>query len=155
MTTHKLPLDQISSVPFYGRHFPFVPWTFKANLQTTLIFARNLFRELGLLRGIGFWLVFPFRMVPTYFKYRKGFNLVYSKFRIMGFMQWIAVVSVYEVLERKTGQEQAYAFIKHAIQDASKVLMSDLYQADRLAEFEDPFEAFWAYHKAMFQGDPN
>ena len=34
-------------------------------------------------------------------------------------------------------------------------MMNDFYQADRLAEFEDPFEAFWAYHKAMFQNDPN
>ena len=34
-------------------------------------------------------------------------------------------------------------------------MMNDFYQADRLADFADPFEAFWSYHKAMFQDDPN
>ena len=155
MNAHKLPLDQISTVPFYGKHFPLVPWTLKANIQTTLIFARNLFRELGPLGGIAFWLLVPLRMVPTYWKYRAGFNLVGGKFGLMGFMQWMALVIVYEVLERKHDKEKAYEFIKQAIQDASNALMNDLYQADRLAEFEDPFDAFWAYHKAMFQDDPN
>ena len=29
-------------------------------------------------------------------------------------------------------------------------MMNDFYQAKELANFEDPFEAFWEYHKAMF-----
>lgn len=34
-------------------------------------------------------------------------------------------------------------------------MMADFYQADLLSRFEDPFEAFWAYHRAMFADDPN
>ncbi|MEZ4517012.1 MAG: hypothetical protein R3C44_09315 [Chloroflexota bacterium] len=47
MTRQKLSLDQIDTVPFYGKNFPFVPWTLTANMQLTLTFAKDLFGELG------------------------------------------------------------------------------------------------------------
>jgi hypothetical protein len=72
-------------------------------------------------------------------------------------MFWIPVraLIIYRVLERKEGKEKAYRYAKKAIQDSSQFMMNDFYQAVRLPDFEDPFEAFWCYHKAMFQDDSN
>lgn len=69
--------------------------------------------------------------------------------------QWLLLVVIYETLEKRYNKVEAYAYAKAAIQDASKTIMNELYQADTLAQFEDPYLAFWEYHKAMFKDDDN
>jgi len=155
MTTHRLPLNQVNTLPYYGRHFPFIPWTLSSKLRVSLVFARNLGGELGPLAFVAFWLRLPFRLVPAYRQFKAGFSLMGQQFGLMAEIEWILLVIIYEVLAKREGKEKAYLFAKKAIQDGSQFMMNDFYQADRLAEFEDPFEAFWSYHKAMFQGDPN
>jgi hypothetical protein len=140
---------------YYGRNFPFIPWTLKSKLRVSLVFARNLFGELGLIQFTAFWLLMPFRFVPVYWKFREGFRLMGKNFGFIAEIEWILLVIIYRTLEKKKGKEEAYLFAKRAIQEGSQFMMNDFYQANRLAEFEDPFEAFWLYHKAMFQDDPN
>lgn len=77
------------------------------------------------------------------------------QFGFIAEIEWILLVIIYRVLVKRQGKEKAYNFAKMAIQKCSQFMMSDFYQADCLAEFEDPYEAFWNYHKAMFQDDPN
>ncbi len=149
------PLDQVSSLSHYGRHFPFIPWTLGSKLRVSLVFARHLFRELGPLHFAAFWLSLPFRLGPTYRMFRDGFALIGEKFGFMAKVEWLLLVIIYRNLQKKEGKEKAYLFAKQAIQDSSRFMMNDFYHADRLAEFADPFEAFWSYHKAMFQDDPN
>lgn len=155
MENRRRSLEDVSSLSYYGRHFPFIPWSLGSKLRVSLVFARHLFKELGALRFVIFWLALPFRLLPTYRKYRQGFALMAGKFGFMAEMEWLLLVIIYRDLEKKEGKERAYRFAKTAIQDASSFMMNDFYQADRLAEFEDPYEAFWLYHKAMFRNDPN
>jgi hypothetical protein len=126
-----------------------------SKLRVSFVFAVNLLHELGLPGSLGFLLRLPFRLPPTYRKYREGFRLVGKTFGLMAEIEWILLVIVYRDLDRKHGNEKAYAFARKAIQESSRFMMNDFYPGDRLAEFEDPFEAFWSYHKAMFQNDPN
>lgn len=149
------PLSEIGQVPYYHRSFPFIPWTMRSKIRVSWVFARHLLRQIGPLRFAGFWLVLPVRLIPVYRKYREGFRMMDKKFGFMAGMEWILLVIIYREIERKQGAESAYLYAKEAIQDASKFMMNEFYQADRLAEFADPFEAFWSYHKAMFQHDPN
>ena len=150
-----IPLSQVKTLPYYGRHFPFIPWKLTSKLRISLVFAGNLLRDLGLISFVGFWLALPFRAIPTYRASKAGFRLMGSSFGLIAEMEWILLVIIYRVLEKRHGKAHAYDFAKEAIQKSSLFMMNDFYQADRLAEFEDPFEAFWAYHKAMFQNDPN
>ena len=155
MTKQGRPVDQVRTLPYYGRSFPFIPWTFISKLRVSFVFARNLFRELGLFQFGTFWLLLPFRFGPMYARFKDGFRLMGKQFGRMAEIEWILLVIIYKVLERKKDKEKAYRFAKKAIQDCSQFMMNDFYQADRLAEFKDPFEAFWSYHKAMFQDDSN
>lgn len=77
------------------------------------------------------------------------------QFGFIAEIEWILLLMIYQDLEKLEGGEAAYGFAKRAIQRCSLFMMKDFYQADCLAKFEDPFEAFWAYHKAMFQNDLN
>lgn len=155
MAVRGFPVDQVKTLPYYGRKFPFIPWTVRSKLRVSFIFARNLFVELGLIQYVAFWLLLPFRFVPPYRRFRDGFRLMGRQFGFMAEIEWILLVIIYRVLEKKKSKEKAYGFAKKAIQDSSQFMMNDFYQADRLTEFEDPFEAFWSYHKAMFQDDSN
>ena len=155
MNAHGLPITEVKTLPYYGRHFPFIPWKFTSKLRVSLVFAGNLLQELGLIRFVVFWLLMPFRAVSVYPKFKAGFRLMGSQFGLMAEIEWLLLVIIYQVLEKQHGKAHAYEFAKEAIQKSSLFMMSDFYQADRLADFEDPFEAFWAYHKAMFQDDPN
>lgn len=155
MHATNLPVSQVETLPYYGRHFPFIPWKFTSKLRISLVFAGNLLQALGLIRFIVFWLLLPVRAVPTYRKFNEGFRLMGNRFGLMAEIEWILLVIIYEVLEKQHGKTYAYDFAKQAIQKSSLFMMKDFYQADRLGEFEDPFEAFWGYHKAMFQDDPN
>jgi len=150
-----LPLNQVRMLPYYGRHFPFIPWTLKSKLRVSFVFARTLFHELRLAKFVAFCLRLPFRLIPTYRELRRGFRLMRSQFGLMAEIEWILLVMIYKDLEKTHGKTKAYAFAKSAIQKSSRFMMNDFYQADRLEGFEDPFEAFWSYHKAMFQNDPN
>jgi len=78
-----------------------------------------------------------------------------GRFGKMAEAEWLLLVIIYRVLERTESADAAYDFSKRAIQEASLFMMADFYQAKLLSEFEDPFEAFWEYHKAMFRDDPN
>lgn len=155
MAMQRLPVSQVKHLPYYGRNFPFIPWTLKSKLRVSFVFARNLFAELGLIQFAAFWLLMPFRLIPVYKKFRDGLRLIGKQFGLIAEIEWILLVIIYQVLEKRQGEEKAYRFAKKAIQESSQFMMNDFYQADRLAEFEDPFEAFWIYHKAMFQDDPN
>ncbi len=78
-----------------------------------------------------------------------------NAFGQMAKLEWLLLVQIYNYLSNKKDKDFAYQFAKDAIQKASKFMMSDFYQAKELAKFDDPFEAFWQYHKAMFTNDPN
>ncbi len=155
MTTKGIPLTQVSLLPNYGRHFPFVPWNLASKIRVSLVFERDLLHEIGPMRFAAFWLRLPFRLLPIYREFQTGFRLVGSQFGLMAEIEWILLVMIYRDLEELEGGKAAYGFARKAIQKCSLFMRNDFYQADRLAKFEDPFEAFWAYHKAMFQDDPN
>lgn len=155
ITLQKLPLSEISKVAYFGKSFPFIPYSFTSKVKVSLVFAKHLYKTLGLFPFIGFWLALPFRWFPTIKKYKEGIQLMGNSFGWMARLEWILLLAIYDVLEKKFSTDKAYQFSKEAIQDASQFMMNDFYQADTLAKFEDPFEAFWAYHKAMFKDDPN
>lgn len=142
-------------LPYYGRHFPFIPWTLWSKLRVSFVFAETLYHELGPAQFAAFCLRLPFRLMPARCEFREGFRLMRSQFGLIAEIEWILLVLIYRDLEKRRGKEKAYAFSKNAIQKSSRFMMNDFYQADRLAEFADPFEAFWSYHKAMFENDPN
>lgn len=155
MTSKGLPLIEVSTLPNYGRHFPFIPWNLASKIRVSLVFAQSLLHEIGPVRFAAFWLRAPFRLLPVYRGYQAGLRLMASQFGLIAKIEWILLIMIYRDLEELEGKEAAYAFVKKAIQRCSLFMMEDFYQADRLAKFEDPFEAFWTYHKAMFQGDLN
>ncbi len=152
----KLKLSEVKNVPYYGKHFPFIPWSFLSKMRVSLVFAQTLYQKIGLLQFLKFWTyILPANLVQTYGKGKKGFKLMKESFGMMAEIEWLLLVVIYQFLEDKKDKEFAYQFSKEAIQKASKFMMSDFYQAKMLSKFEDPFEAFWAYHKAMFKADPN
>lgn len=155
MTAKNLPLHQVETLPYYGRHFPFIPWSLTSKLRVSWGFGLHLLHEIGPVRFLIFWLLVPFRLLPTHREFRPGFRLMRKQFGLMAEMEWILLVLIYRDLEKRSGKQRAYSFAQKAIQQCSLFMMNDFYQADRLAEFADPFEAFWRYHKAMFQDDPN
>ena len=147
--------DEVSALPHYGEHFPFLPWSTTSKLRVSWVFARDLHAEVGWVRFIGFWLRLPVAVIPALHKYRAGFSLMGRKFGVLAEFEWILLVVIYRDLARKSGKQRAYLFAKEALQHSSRFMMNEFYQADRLARFDDPFEAFWSYHKAMFADDPN
>jgi L-2-amino-thiazoline-4-carboxylic acid hydrolase len=155
MATKSLPLSQVSTLPYYGRHFPFIPWRLASKLRVSSVFAKCLWGEIGAFRFAAFWLRLPFRLRATCREFRAGFRLMRSQFGFIAEIEWILLVLIYRDLEKMEGKEKAYGFAQKAIQQCSEFMMNDFYQADRLAKFADPFEAFWSYHKAMFLNDPN
>lgn len=150
-----LPLSEVKKLPHYGEHFPFIPWSFASKLRVSWVFTVRLLEEIGLLRFAAFWLEMPFRMLPVHRELRDGFRMTRRRFGVMAEMEWTLLVLIYRDIEKRSGKQRAYAFAKDAIQRSSLFMMNDFYQADRLAEFADPFEAFWSYHQAMFRDDPN
>lgn len=147
--------DEVSALPHYGEHFPFLPWSMASRLRVSWVFARTLGAELGWSRFIGFWLRLPVALIPAVRKDRAGFALMGRSFGFLAELQWMLLVVIYRDLAAKSGKQRAYLFAKEAIQRSSRFMMNEFYQADRLARFDDPFEAFWGYHKAMFADDPN
>lgn len=155
MSARNLPLNQVETLPYYGKHFPFIPWSVASKLRISWVFARRLLKEIGPVRFAAFWLRLPLRLQPVHRELREGFRLMRRQFGIMAEVEWVLLVLIYRDLERASGKQRAYAFAKEALQACSLFMMNDFYQTDRLAEFADPFEAFWSYHKAMFRNDPN
>jgi len=146
---------EVSDLPHYGEHFPFLPWSTTTKLRVAWVFTRRLRAELGWGRFIGFWLRLPVAAIPAVRSYRAGFSLMGRNFGVLAEMEWILLVIIYHDLAARSGKDRAYRFAKEAIQDGSRFMMNEFYQADELARFDDPFEAFWSYHKAMFADDPN
>jgi hypothetical protein len=155
LPARKRPLSEVPSLPYYGRSFPFLPWKLSSRLRVSLVFARHLYRKFGPPGFLLFWLQLPFRVFPARRQYREGLELTHISFGRIAEAEWLMLLVIYEDLERREGKVAAYRFAKEAIQDCSRFMMRDFYQAERLAEFEDPFEAFWSYHRAMFRNDPN
>jgi len=152
----KLKLSEIKNVPYYGKHFPFIPWSFKSKIKVSLVFAKTLYEKIGFIQFLKFWIfILPINVIQTYTKDKKGFIMMKEAFGTMAEIEWILLVLIYRFLEKKENKEFAYQFSKEAIQTASKFMMNDFYQAKTLSKFKDPFEAFWLYHKAMFKDDPN
>ena len=114
-----IPLSQVKTLPYYGRHFPFIPWKLTSKLRISLVFAGNLLRDLGLISFVGFWLALPFRAIPTYRASKAGFRLMGSSFGLIAEMEWIPLVIIYRVLEKRHGKAHAYDFAKEAIQKSS------------------------------------
>ncbi|WP_099025769.1 L-2-amino-thiazoline-4-carboxylic acid hydrolase, partial [Mycolicibacterium palauense] len=154
MAEHR-PRRDVSELPHYGQHFPFLPWTTTTKLRVSWVFARRLRAELGWTRFIAFWLRLPVAALPALRTCRAGFSLMHDSFGFLAEMEWILLVVIHRRLEASSGKERAYRFAREAIQDCSRFMMNEFYQADRLARFDDPFEAFWSYHTAMFADDPN
>ncbi len=149
-------LSEIKKVPYYGKHFPFIPWSFKSKIKVSLVFAQTLYQKIGLFQFLKFWvIILPFNIIQTSKKDKEGLKLMKNAFGLMAKIEWLLLLLIYQFLEKTKDKEFAYQFSKDAIQKASKFMMSDFYQAQVLSKFEDPFEAFWAYHKAMFKDDPN
>ncbi len=152
----KKELSEIKNIHYYGKKFPFIPWSFKSKIKVSLVFAKTLYQKIGFIEFLNFWLfVLPVNLIQTYKKGKKGFKMMKNSFGTMAEIEWLLLVIIYKFLEKKKDKEFAYQFSKDAIQEASKFMMSDFYQAKKLSEFEDPFETFWTFHKAMFKDDPN
>ena len=152
----KLKLSEIKNVPYYGKHFPFIPWSFISKMKVSLVFAKTLYQKIGLFQFLKFWTYFlPLNIFKTYRKDKKGLKMMKKSFGLMAEIEWLLLVVIYDFLKNMKDKDFAYQFSKDAIQRASKFMMSDFYQAKILSKFEDPFEAFWLYHKAMFKDDPN
>lgn len=152
----KKQLSEINQVPYYGKSFPFIPWTFMSKAKVSIVFAKIFYKKTGLLTFLNFWLIqLPFNAITTLRTNKKGLGLMKDSFGSMAKLEWFLLIEIYHFLEKRNNKEYAYQFAKEAIQESSKFMMSDFYQAEQLANFEDPFEAFWQYHKAMFDNDPN
>ncbi|MCB2175163.1 MAG: L-2-amino-thiazoline-4-carboxylic acid hydrolase [Actinomycetales bacterium] len=149
------PTASVEQLPHYGKHFPFIPWSLTSKLRVSWVFASELRRALGWPRFVAFWLALPFRLPTTLRHHAAGFREMRLRFGAIAEAEWVLLVVIHGVLERRDGATAAYDFARRAIQRASTFMMADFYQADLLARFEDPFEAFWAYHRAMFSDDPN
>jgi hypothetical protein len=149
-------ISDINKVPYYGKSFPFIPWTFVSKAKVSIVFAKTLYKKTGLLLFLNFWfLQLPFKTIKTLKKNKKGLRLMKKSFGSMAKLEWFLLIAIYHFLEKRNGKDKAYSFAKEAIQECSKFMMNDFYQAKELAKFKDPFEAFWEYHKAMFTDDPN
>lgn len=151
----RLPLADINKVPNYGRRFPFVPWKTSTRLRVSWVFVRHLLAELGLLRLLSFCLLLPWNVWHAQQRFSEGVQLMGQKFGWLPKAQWLLLLVIYQDIEARHGKAPAYRLAKDAIQACSLFMMPEFYQSDHLARFEDPFEAFWAYHKAMFAGDGN
>ncbi|MCB1143919.1 MAG: L-2-amino-thiazoline-4-carboxylic acid hydrolase [Leptospiraceae bacterium] len=151
----RIPISEISKLPYYGNKFPFIPYSFQSKIKVSIVFAKHLYKMIGFFPFLLFWLFIPFHLYRTNSKYKEGVRLMGHAFGFMARIEWLLLLVIYDLINNKYGKEKAYQFSKNAIQDASKFMMNDFYQADILAKFEDPFEAFWEYHKAMFANDPN
>ena len=149
------PTASVEHLPHYGKHFPFIPWSLTSKLRVSWVFAAELRRVLGWPRFIAFWLALPFRLPGTLRRHGAGFREMRHRFGVIAEAEWVLLVVIHGVLERRDGAAAAYDFARRAIQRASTFMMADFYQADLLAGFEDPFQAFWDYHRAMFADDPN
>lgn len=153
METKKLSLDQISTVPYYGKSFPFLPRKTNVRNKEVMVFVKLQFKEIGFFPALFFWLALPFRLGGVNREYPKGMDLMKKSFGAEAKMEWAFLILVYQDMEKRQSAEYAYDFIKRSIQAAAPFVMNDMYQADYLAKFEDPFKAFWRYNKAMFAGD--
>ncbi len=151
----KRSLTDVKDVPYYGQNFPFIPWTWGARLKVSVIFSQHLYQQVGWWQFLQFWLLLPFRIPVALRKHGKGLELMKSAYSSLAKFQWLLLIIIYEALEKRYNKAVAYAYAKAAIQDASRTIMNELYQADTLAQFEDPYLAFWEYHKAMFKDDDN
>jgi hypothetical protein len=154
-TKNKRPIDQAIDLPYFGRKFPFIPRKLGSRLRISLVFSANHFREIGAIQFLAFFLRLPSRLAPTHKDFQKGFELIRGRFGLVAEIEWLLLVILYKDLEKTRGKKKAYKFAQKSIQQSSYFMMKDFYQADRLADFEDLFEAFWSYFKAMFQNDPD
>lgn len=154
-TATKRSIADVKDVPHYGERFPFIPWSWSARIKVSTLFAKHLYQKVGLWPFIQFWLVLPIRIPSALRKHREGLTLMKQSYSSLAKFQWLLLIIIYEDLEKRFNKAEAYAYAKAAIQDGSKIIMNELYQADTLAQFEDPYLAFWEYHKAMFTGDDN
>lgn len=150
------PISDIKKIPYYGKSFPFIPWTFVSKVKVSLVFLKTFYKKTSILSFLSFWtLRLPFSTLKTLGKNKKGLHLMKESFGRMAKLEWFLLIEFYNFIEKKNNKEYAYQFAKEAIQKASEFMMSDFYQAKKLAKFQDPFEAFWEYHKAIFSDDPN
>lgn len=152
---NKLPLSAIENVPYYGKSFPFIPWTLSSKIKVSLVFSKNLYKEIGIFSFLVFWLILPLKLFPIIRRYKEGLSLMGKSFGLMAKFEWMLLIIIYNKFKKMSGQAFAYSFVKKAIQEGALFMMGDFYQVDELAKFEDPFLAFWLYHKAMFKNDPN
>ncbi|MCA9936643.1 MAG: hypothetical protein KC415_22060, partial [Anaerolineales bacterium] len=143
MTTQKLTLDQINTVPYYGKSFPFLPRKASVRNKEVWAFIKLQAKEIGLFPALAFWIAMPFRLGGVYRQYKEGMDLMKKSFGAEAKMEWAFLILTYKDMEKRHDAEYAYDFIKRAIQAAAPFVMNDMYQADYLAKFEDPFEAFW------------
>lgn len=153
MTKTKLPLTEISKVPYYGKSFPIIPRKASVRQKEMMAFIKVQFKEMGFFRTLGFWFTVPFRLKGSYKKYKDGLDLTQKSFGKQAKMEWAFLFLSYNKMLKLKGEDYAYAFVKKSIQAAAPDVMNDMYQADYLKKFEDPFEAFWLYHKAIFKDD--
>jgi hypothetical protein len=58
-----LPVTQVRDLPYYGRNFPFIPWTLTSKLLVSFVFAGNLYGEFGPIQFVAFWLLMPFHVL--------------------------------------------------------------------------------------------
>ncbi|MEJ2411132.1 MAG: hypothetical protein P8Y48_18005, partial [Novosphingobium sp.] len=127
MTNRKRLLREVVGLPYYGRSFPFVPWTLRTKLRVSLTFLGELRRELGWGRFLGFWLALPFRIVPALREGHEGYRMTRRSFGVLAEMEWLLLVIMFRILTRIEGPERAYNFTRRAIQKAAVYMMPEYY----------------------------
>lgn len=146
------PLSELPSLSRYGMHISGV--TPEGRKRMPGLMLRAAVRELGPLRAGWFLLCSALRgralarAHPEAARLARAYSPAAARdFPMLGGM--FATLADWE------GEDRAYAFLKGVMQASAPFQMAELYQVDELRRFEDRFEAFKRFNRAMFTGDPN
>jgi len=121
-----------------------------AKKQMAIIFSelRHKFGILGLIPFFGKVLVERGRLKK---RYPEAIKLA-QKLGPETADEFVLMASMFNVMAKKDGREQAYEFLKGMVQKVGPIGIPAMYQVDDLVECEgDVFDNFKKFHTAMFQ----
>lgn len=87
------PLAEVEYAPYFGRHFPFVPWSYSTELRVSWVFVCRLISELGAARFVVFWALLPCRLAFLLRHNSAGLHLMDKKFGRMAGLGWSFVLT--------------------------------------------------------------
>ncbi len=148
----KRPVNEVTSLSRYGMHITGV--TPEGRKRLPGIVLRAAVREFGPFKGVWFLVVAALRGRRLARENRAALKLAqdYSPEAARDFPM---LAGMYATLSEWEDDERAYAFLKETVQASAPYQMAELYQVSELEQFEDRFEAFKRFNRAMFADDDN